>query len=172
VVVCFYSKKAEQIGFGYSVLPSERSIELDLKVIESELKGKTLLVYWHLLSSPSAPISVRGLQRSLNFSSPSVAVYHLDKLHDLGLVKKDALGQYCLTEEVKVGLLSFFFRVGRFLLPRYLFYAIFFTTMFILYIGIYPQTGSVDNIIALILGGVASAVLWYETMRIWLQKPF
>lgn len=170
--MCFYSTKAEQIEFRYSILPPERSIELDLKVIESELKGKTLLVYWHLLSSPSAPISVRGLQRSLNFSSPSVVVYHLDKLHDLGLVQKDALGQYYLTEEVKVGLLRFFFSVGGFLLPRYLFYAVFFTTMLILYIAIYPQTGSIDNVIALIFGGVATVVLWYETIRIWSQKPF
>lgn len=170
--MCFYSKKAEQIEFGYSVLPLERSIELDLKVIESELKGKTLLVYWHLLSSASAPVSVRGLQRSLNFSSPSVVLYHLDKLHDLGLVQKDALGQYYLTEKVKVGLLRFFVRLGRFLLPRYLFYAVFFTTMLILYIGIYPQTGSIHNIIAIIFGGATTFVLWYETIRIWLQKPF
>lgn len=153
-------------------MPAERSKELDLKVIESELKGKTLLVYWRLLSSPSVPISVRGLQRSLDFSSPSVAVYHLDKLYDLGLVRKDALGQYHLIEEVKVGLLRFFFRVGRFLLPRYLFYAVFFTTMLILYLAIYPHTGSIHNIIALIFGGAATVFLWYETIRIWLQKPF
>ena len=170
--MCFYSKEAEQIDCWCSALPLERSIDLDLKVIESELKGKTLLVYWHLLSSASTPVSVRRLQRSLKFSSPSVVVYHLDKLHDLGLVRKDALGQYCLTEKVKVGLLRFFFRLGRFLLPRYLFYAVFFTTMLILYIGIYPQTGSIHNIIALTFGGAATFVLWYETIRIWLQKPF
>ena len=34
-------------------------------VIESELKGKTLLVYMHILKNPDEPVGVREVQRSL-----------------------------------------------------------------------------------------------------------
>ena len=87
---------------------SKDSPALDLPVIESQLKGKTLLVYWHMLGSPHSKIGVREIQRSLDFSSPSVAAHHLDKLLSLGLIEKTGTGEYFLTQEVKVGLLRFF----------------------------------------------------------------
>jgi predicted DNA-binding transcriptional regulator len=55
---------------------SKSSRKFDLAFLESELKGKTLLVYWHLLKSPGLKVGVREVQRKLGFSSPSVAVYH------------------------------------------------------------------------------------------------
>lgn len=51
--------------------------------IESELKGKTLLVYMHILKAGHETVGVREVQRTLGFSSPSVAAYHLQKLQDL-----------------------------------------------------------------------------------------
>jgi predicted DNA-binding transcriptional regulator len=55
--------------------------------LEAKLRGKTLLVYWYLLKHGS-PIGVRHIQRELGFSSPSIVSHHLEKLMDLGLVKK------------------------------------------------------------------------------------
>ena len=55
--------------------------------LKSKLKGTTLRVYWHLLRSKKST-TLRGLQRDLGFSSPSVASYHLEKLIDMGLVEK------------------------------------------------------------------------------------
>jgi len=52
------------------------------------LKGKTLKVYWYMLQQPSRSVGVREIQRALRFSSPSVALHHLEKLEDLGLVQK------------------------------------------------------------------------------------
>jgi predicted DNA-binding transcriptional regulator len=144
----------------------------DLAQIESELKGKTLLVYWHLLKSSGTQVGVREIQRSLKFSSPSVAAHHLDKLVSLGLVDKSRTGEYYLTQEVKVGLLRFFTRMGRFLVPRYLFYSVWFTTMFLVYIIFYGHDGSVHNLVAIIFGVLANLVLWLETARLWRQKPF
>ncbi|MBT7914802.1 hypothetical protein HN588_12945, partial [Candidatus Bathyarchaeota archaeon] len=42
-------------------------------IIESELKGKTLLVYMHMLKKPGTKVGVREVQRDLGFSSPSVS---------------------------------------------------------------------------------------------------
>ncbi|MEM4726872.1 MAG: hypothetical protein QXD04_01275, partial [Candidatus Bathyarchaeia archaeon] len=63
--------------------------------IESELKGKTLLVYMYLLKTNRPSIGVREVQRALKFSSPSVAAYHLNKLEELGLVE-GVRGEYRL----------------------------------------------------------------------------
>jgi predicted DNA-binding transcriptional regulator len=146
--------------------------QLDQAQVESELKGKTLLVYWYLLRTPKAGVGVREIQRALHFSSPSIAAHHLEKLMTLGLVDKKGTGEYYLTQEVKIGLLRFFTRLGRFLIPRYLFYSIFFSTMLLVYAIFYGHTGSIHNLVALIFGVSASIILWLETIRLWRQKPF
>src|SRR5208337_4048656 len=87
---------------------SETPREYDLAFLESQLKGKTLLVYWYLLQRSTHSVGVREVQRALKFSSPSIAVHHLQKLQDLGLVDKSGTGEYVLMEEVKVGILRLF----------------------------------------------------------------
>ena len=135
--------------------------------IESVLKGKTFLVYLYLLRySDKDGVGVREDQRKLNFSSPSVASYHLQKLVDLDLVKNE-LNQYYLTREVRVGILRHFVFIGKVLLPRYLFYAVLMSTMLITYILQFPQNLSNYNIVTLFMGGVPTVILWYETIRIW-----
>jgi DNA-binding transcriptional ArsR family regulator len=84
-----------------------------------ELKGTTLEVYRFLLKS-SKPVGAREIQRALNFSSPSLAAYHLSKLEEIGLVRKEN-GEFIIAKN----LLEDCIRVNRFLIPRYLFYSIF-----------------------------------------------
>ncbi len=155
-------------GLAVVVMSGEPS---DLRLIESQLKGKTLLVYWFMLRSPGSSFGVREIQRSLGFSSPSVAAHHLDKLVSLGLVDKTMRGEYILRREVKVGVLRFFTRFGRFLIPRYLFYSVWFTTMLVVYLVLYGHSGSIHNVMAIIFGGLACLILWYETLRLWREKP-
>ena len=144
----------------------------DLTQVESELKGKTLLVYWYMLRTPTSDVGVREIQRALRFSSPSIAAHHLEKLMALGLVDKKGTGEYYLTQEIKIGLLKFFTRLGRYMIPRYLFYSVFFSTMLIVYVVLYGRTGSLHNIAALVFGSAATIILWFETIRIWREKPF
>jgi DNA-binding transcriptional ArsR family regulator len=83
------------------------------------LSGTTLEVYRFLLKS-SKPVGTRELQRALNLSSSSVATYHLTKLEDAGLLKREMGGftvsKFLLENSVKV---------SRFLVPRYFFYSVF-----------------------------------------------
>ena len=144
----------------------------DSAVIESELKGKTLLVYWYILGSSGSSVGVREVQRSLGFSSPSVAAYHLDKLCSLGLVDKSMRGEYYLVQEVKVGILRLFTKLGRFLVPRYLFYSVLFSTMLITYVILYGQSGCIHNVVALLFGSLACLILWFEAIRLWRKRPF
>ena len=52
--------------------------KLSEDIVESRLEGNTLRVYWHLLRAPNGVAGVRETQRSLGFSSPALAVYHLE----------------------------------------------------------------------------------------------
>ncbi len=138
-----------------------------LREIEAQLKGKSLHVYWYLLKSGN-PVGVREIQRGLGISSPSVASHHLEKLKELKLVDKDAYGRYYLVEKVEVGVLQLFTKVGRFMLPRYSFYAAFFTTLLILYLAL--SLKSLD-IFALAFLLTSCVIFWYETVRIWRRRP-
>ena len=150
---------------------SETQREFNMAFLESELKGKTLLVYWYLIQQPTHTVGVREVQRALSFSSPSIAVHHLEKLQDLGLVKKKGTGEYFLEEEVKVGILKFFMHMGRFVVPRYLFYSMLFSTMLTAYLVscffgiIFP------SFYAIVFGLSASIIFWFETVRLWRAKP-
>jgi predicted DNA-binding transcriptional regulator len=151
---------------------SKSSREFDVAFLESELKGKTLLVYWYLLQQPTHTVGVREVQRALGFSSPSIAVHHLDKLQDLGLVSKKGTGEYELEEEVKVGILRLFTRMGRFVVPRYLFYSILFSTMLATYLVVCVIGQIFPSFYALAFGLIASIVFWFETIRLWEARPF
>jgi len=142
------------------------------KIVESELRGVTLRVYWHILGSKNRSVGVRPVQRALGLSSPSVAMHHLEKLRTLGLLEKDLTGEYHLIEHVKVGVLRDFVGVLGFLLPRYLFYSTMFTVMLVLYPIFYPPNFSTHNIVALIFGGSAVLISWNETYRAWRLRPF
>jgi hypothetical protein len=137
--------------------------------IESALKGNTLRVYWFLLRSPNGVVGARETQRALKFSSPALAVYHLDKLDELGLAEKTN-GEYRLVKAVNVGVLKQFVRFGAFMPPRHFLYATMFTTLLVFYL---TQFNRVDffSVFALVLGLLATGIMWYETLKAWRQKP-
>jgi len=142
---------------------------VDEEKIASELKGNTLRVYWHLLKAPNGVAKVRETQKLLGFSSPALAVYHLDKLVELRLVQK-VRGEYHLVRVVNVGVLKQFVRLGTFILPRSTLYATLFTTLLLFYVSQLRQV-NFYSVFALIFGILGTGILWYETVRAWRQKP-
>jgi len=150
---------------------AESKLDPDEEKIAAELKGTTLRVYWYALRQ-KGKVGVREVQRGLNLSSPSVASHHLEKLMRLGLLNKNATGEYNVQEAVQVGFMRFFFRLGRFMLPRHLFYAVFFTSMLLGYLVFYFRTLSVEQFLILTSLGSACIIFWYETARILREAPF
>jgi len=139
---------------------------------EYALRGKAWKVYWLLLKS-GRPISVREVQRALHFSSPSVANHHLEQLRELGLVQKqDVGGHYFLVNEVKIGVLRHFVKLGKVLFPRYFFYAVFSTSFYIAYLLVLMQGFTRENLFILSFGAIVSAIFWYEAFRVWSMRPF
>ena len=138
--------------------------------VRSKLKGTTLQVYWHLLRS-GEPTTIRRLQRSLGFSSPSVASYHLEKLMDMDIVKKNVMGDYELKKRVSLEVMSSFVRISHLMIPRYIFYTSFFLTLIIVFIVGYADSLSLQGVFALIFGVSGFAIMAYETWRQWRLKP-
>ncbi len=136
--------------------------------IESNLTGKTLRVYWYLLSE-NREVGVREVQRALKMSSPSVASHHLNKLVNLGLVEKSDRNMYYLSSMIKVGVLKQFVRVRGFLLPTYVFVSVFFLTFLISYVAyilLRPVT-IVDRILLLVVCTAGLLFSLIETYHVW-----
>ncbi len=119
-------------------------------------------------------MGAREVQRRLEFSSPTLAAYHLEKLESLGLVHKTS-GGYTLVREIKVGALSQVVKFGSLLLPRYIFYTVLFSAMLLFYLAVRWVEGSFtlnfDSGFAILLGASAVAVMVYECLRIVRKKP-
>jgi len=147
------------------------SLEDEIK-FEYALRGKAWKVYWLLLKN-GRPMSVREVQKSLHFTSPSVANHHLEQLRELGLVQKqDVGGHYYLISEVKIGVLRHFVKLGKLLFPRYFFYAVFSTAFYIAYLFVLMQGFTRENLFILLFGAIVSAIFWYEAIRVWSLRPF
>ncbi|MBS7626462.1 hypothetical protein KEJ51_05430 [Candidatus Bathyarchaeota archaeon] len=144
------------------------SYESDLKRLEAEVRGTTLRVYWEFFKGGG--YGVREIQRRLRLSSPSVALYHLEKLRRLGLLDKDNYGQYVLADGVKIGVMRSFIKFGRLVFPRYLFYAIFFWAALSTYIAESILWGlSLDATLTVVTLCAASAST-YEAVRAWRDR--
>ncbi len=150
---------------------SKISDEEQRELVNRLLKGRTMSVYAFLLTHDK--LGVRDIQRSLGFSSPSLALHHLIKLVEMQLVEKDAHGEYSVVQLVKVGSLSLFVRIGKRLLPRFFFLVTLFSAMLLVYILFFiswPPTGADVMFLALCI--ISIAVVVHESRRVWLLSPF
>ena len=141
----------------------------DEEELISQLKGNTLRAYWAILGSKNGTMGVRELQRKLHFSSPALASYHLARLEEMGLVTKES-GDYKVAREVKVGIFTEFVKLGTFRLPRFLMYSTFFTGMLIFSLIQFKEV-NLYSVYAVTAIALATLIFWYETLRVWQQKP-
>lgn len=135
-----------------------------------ELKGNTLLVYWYMIRV-NTPKGAREIQRKIGLSSSSLVLHHLNKLIELGLVKTDKYGQYIVARRVAPGLLSMYIGTGRLFAPRFVLYAIFFTSIFVSAIMILITRIDTTSVLLLIVSFFASVIFWHETYKIWGVQP-
>ena len=128
------------------------------------LKGTTLQVYRFLLKS-NKPVGIRELQRALNLSSSSVATYHLSKLEDAGLLKRQDSGY-----TVNKFLLENSIKISRFLIPRYFFYSIFALAVLILELTVMAPAALYREYVFSVIATVVFVFFFvYETVKTWLR---
>ena len=87
-----------------------------------ELEGNTLNVYAYVVHADK-PVGTRDVTRGAHLSSTSVAHRHLQKLESFGLIEKNQYGDYIIKEKTSI---SGHVWIGRNLVPRLIFFSLFF----------------------------------------------
>jgi len=114
---------------------------------------------------------IREAQRQLGFKSASLAQYHLDKLVDLGLATRNDTGEYLLAKEVKIEALEQFFKIGTYIIPRFILYSVMLTILFVYFIFTAGRQYNSISIWAYIFSIAGLVITWYETVRAWRKTP-
>jgi hypothetical protein len=96
--------------------------------LASELEEITLSVYLYVVKE-GKPVGPRDVTKGANLSSPSVAYRHLQKLEELGLLRKNEYGEYLVRQKVNM---RGFIWVGRVFVSKMLIYALVFLGVLIL----------------------------------------
>ena len=146
------------------------SDETDSSSDVDDLHGNTLAVYWFMIRE-NKPHSAREIQRRVGLSSNSLALHHLKKLIDLGLVDTDEFGSYIIVRRTRNGLLGFFIGSGLFFVPRHMIYAAICTGFLIPYMMFLAVILNPAGFILLISHILVTIVFWIETIRIWKLQP-
>ncbi|MHA2472263.1 MAG: winged helix-turn-helix domain-containing protein [Promethearchaeota archaeon] len=139
------------------------------------LQGKTLQVYWYILTHNRA--GVREIQKALKIGSSGTVAYQLDKLVKAGIISKnDKDGKYYVKGGVKKGILGFYFRLGPFMIPRYSLYLVVNILGIIGYIFLARIYGDVfithpASLLFLFFIFFFTSVFIFESMKIWKRKP-
>jgi predicted DNA-binding transcriptional regulator len=134
---------------------------MDDNKIEEQLKGTTREVY-HCLLKNGKPIGVREVQRKLALSTPSLATYHLAKLEEIGLVKKEN-GGFIVTKVLTGGNV----KVKHFLVPRFLFYSVFSALAVMFELFLKPPLVTTQYVFSLASTLFCALIFCFETARTW-----
>ncbi|MHA2427517.1 MAG: helix-turn-helix domain-containing protein [Candidatus Hermodarchaeia archaeon] len=138
---------------------------------QREPDRNTLLAYWYLCSCHEEEGGARAVQKALGFSSPSTAVFHLEKLVDLGLVEKRRDGQYQILRYEKFGLMKQFFKFQSWWIPKHLVYALITTAIILIVIPfLFLLIGSLV-FVALFPAILSVVIQWYEAVLVWKRRP-
>ena len=142
---------------------------------EKVLQGKTLQVYWYILTHHRA--GVREIQKALKMVSSGTVSYQLNKLVKVGIISKNEEdGKYYVKESVKKGVLGFYFRLGPLMIPRYSLYLVVNILGIIGYIFLARIYGDVfithpASLLFLFFIIYCTSVFIFESMKIWKRKP-
>lgn len=126
------------------------------------LRGTTLEVYQFMVKN-NKPVGAREVQRALNLSSPSVAVYHLTKLEDAGLLKRQdggfTVNRFFLENSIKI---------SRFLIPRYFFYSVFaFAALLLELTVLKPDLLYREYVFSIVVTVILGFFFCYEAFKTW-----
>lgn len=138
---------------------------------EEELEGTTLKVYLYVVKE-GKPVGPRDVMRGTNLSSPSVAYRHLQKLETLGLLQRNAHGEYRVKEKTSI---KGHLWIGRNLVPRLIFYSFFFIGILSVEIAtiairlVVGESLQMDFIFLTFITVVATALFLFEGIMLFLR---
>lgn len=144
-------------------------------LLKEILRGKTLQVYWYLLTHGTK--GIREIQKDLKIPSPSSVSYQINKLMKAGIVDQNKENEkYYVKEEIKTGFLGLYIRLGYRMIPRFTLYLIIYLTGIVIFLIVAIVEGDLFilkpiNLILLFYIILGIIIFIYESMRIMKTKP-
>ncbi|MFX0087850.1 MAG: hypothetical protein ACFFAU_19515 [Candidatus Hodarchaeota archaeon] len=136
-----------------------------------DLHGSTLQVYWYILTNPKKAFSYSEIQKVMGFSSKSSAIYQLDKLCELQILRKTGNG-YAIVSRPKPRALKPFFLVKFLIIPKAFIYGLILLlinlSVFLLF---YNGPDILPFFLASIPNLVATSLFFSEAVLIWKNRP-
>ncbi|MBD3173388.1 hypothetical protein GF326_13065 [Candidatus Bathyarchaeota archaeon] len=126
--------------------------------------GKTLDVYLCILTAEEG-IGVRDIWRSLDFSSPSLAQYHVNKLLDLELIETDLDGKYRINDQESIEALRSFLLLRGMLIPRLTIYSALILGLLVSYVMYWPWRGDFRDLVTLFIGLFSAGTFLFEAIK-------
>jgi len=153
----------------------EEITEIKPEITEDFLQGKTLQIYWYFFTKRHT--GVREIQKALGISSSGTVSYQITKLLKAGIISKDdEEGKYSIKEDIKIGILKFFIRIGNRVIPRISLYLIIYSFGFIIYLTLVMIRGiefffDPINLVILFFLNLGTIIFILESYKIWKLKP-
>jgi len=139
---------------------------------QSLISRSNELVYLFVASRGHDHPTLRQVQNAMKFSSPSSAVFHLQKLEEAGLIGRDEYGNYLIKRSMPSPYVARFLVVGKAVIPKRLLYAVV-TTVLALGFALVLSAFITDEVVLLALAPnlFAALVFWYEASDDWKGRP-
>jgi len=128
---------------------------------KGHISGTTWDVYLYILTSKE-PVGVRNVWRTLKFSSPSLAQYHINKLLALKLLRQTEDGKYWVKEKQQVEALRSFVLLRGKLIPRLVFYGALIAGILAVYIALRPIEWDFPDLMVLIVSVFSIFAFFFE----------
>ena len=138
---------------------------------QADPNRSTLKIYWYLLLQPRGTARIRQIQRAMGYASPNAAIFHLDKLVEMQLLRKTPNGEYHVHQRRRYGVMKAFYIVSRWIIPKHAIYAVMMTFVMVVCTVYLLPVFSLYVLIALIPGFAATGILWFEALLVRQQRP-
>lgn len=110
-------------------------------------------------------MGVRDIWRALDFSSPSLAQYHVNKLMDLKLIETDFEGRYRINDQESIEALRSFLLLRGMLIPRLTIYSALILGLLVSYVIYWPWRGDFRDLLTLFIGLFSSGAFLFEAIK-------
>ena len=145
------------------------------KAKDQELEGLTLDVYLEVVKSRK-PVGPREVMKAAQLSSPSVAYRHLQKLEDLGYLRKNEYGEYVTSKKARI---PGYVWLGKHLFPKMWCYSIVFLAILAvealvldIHFGVETREFKVFFLLLILITALAFTVFTVEGFRQMRRKHY
>ncbi|MFW9780634.1 MAG: hypothetical protein ACFFE8_17460, partial [Candidatus Heimdallarchaeota archaeon] len=136
-----------------------------------DLHGSTLQVYWYILTQRKTAFSYQDIQEVMGFSSKSSAIYQLEKLCELEVLRKTGKG-YVIVSKPKPRALQSYFFIKFILVPKAFIYGILLSIINISIFLLFPNGLDLFPILLASIPNIGAIILFFsEAVLVWKNRP-